>query len=303
MLSLLLMNVLHGMDQGDQRKLPKVFVIPGQNGDGLDNDYVTQATGISPDRIQRVGTPASWWSTDLGQSGCMKHLKDALQDNEEEFIIYANSQGTATALNLLSQNPQYKEKCKGIVLEAVLGSGNSAIYHTITEPHTLKSFPSPSLCNFLKKVPGLYYVAPYFAKVLFPTHSPGGDQAIKSVENLDIDGPIIIAHSKADLQLSYEDACAIYYALRQNNKDVYLISKEVVQHINLFRNNWNPFYGPINDTSVKDILAFHGLSPAEISAVNPLNFSEYQPDLAELKPVHDELKAKERNHVWIKRML
>jgi len=267
------------------KKLPKVFVIPGQNGKGLDDGYVTQVTKIPKGNIQRVGIPTSHWSIDLGQSGCTTYLKDALQNNEDDFIIYANSQGTATALNFLSQNPNHRNKCKGMVLEAVLGSGNSAIYHTITD-----RLGNPAL----KKIPALYYWAPYFAKALFifPTYSPGGDQPIKAVENLDIDGPIIIAHSEADPQLSYKDACAMYYALRQKKKNVYLIIKEGGRHIDIFSNE--------NDASVKNILASHGLSPAE---VNSIDLRKYQPDPADHKPAYDELKARERNHVWIKRGL
>ncbi len=296
MLSLLLMNILHGMEQEDQIELPEVFVIPGLKDKGFDGNYVTQVTGISEEKIHRVGTPASWWSTDLGQSGCMKHLKDALQNNENNYIVYANSQGTGTVLNFFAQNPQHKDKCKGMVLEAVLASGNSAIYHRLMGPKKLKI--NPTLRNLLKKIPGLYYVGPYLAKIYF-SHSPGGDQPIKSVENLDIDGPIILVHSKQDPTLPYKGAGAIYYALRQKKNDVYLISKDGDEHIELFR---EPSSEP-NAITVKNILASHGLSPAEISAVNPLDFSEYRPDLAELKSAHDELMAKEQNHIWIKRGL
>ncbi len=282
MLALLLMNILHGMEQENQRELPKVFVIPGISNDGYDEDYVTRTTGISPEKIHRVGTPAIPLS-DLGQSSCTKHLKDALQNNEDDFILYANSQGTATALNFLSQNPKHKDNCKGIVLEAVLGSGNSAIYHSTT----VRFVPA------LKKIPGLYYLAPYLAKIFFLTYWPAGDQPIKSVKNLKINGPIIIGHSKKDPELSYKDACAIYYALRQKNDDIYFISKNGNKHVELFRNRNNA-------STVRNILASHGLSPA---GVNSIDLRDYQPDPADHKAAYDELMAKERTHIWIKRGL
>ena len=306
-LFIFLINFSNGVESNPQKKSLKVFVIPGQNGLGLDKNYVTQATGISPKNIHRVKTPTGYLSVDLGQSGCTKHLKDALKNNKDNFIVYANSQGTATALNFFSENPQYKDKCKGMVLEAVLGSGNSAIYHTCHSIMDQLNIPA------LKKIPGLYYLAPYFAKALFPTHSPGGDQPIKSVENLDIDGPIIIAHSRNDLQLSHKDARAIYYALRQKKEDVYLISKEGRKHINLLQQEnvhlfskrggeYISFLPLTQDPSVRNILAHHGIAPKQ-KHKNKLDIRRYQPDPKDHKAAYDELITKERKHKWIRRGL
>ena len=283
-LSLLLVSALNGMETDDQEKPLKVFVIPGQNQTGLEPYYVVEYTGISSERIQRVTTPYPV-PVDSGQSDCMQELENALQDNKGKFIVYANSQGTATALNFFPQHPEHADKCKGMVLESVLGSGNSVIYHTITSP--IFGFPK------LKGIPGLYYLAPYFAKIALSHNSPVGDQPIKSVANLNIDGPIIIVHSKKDPQLSYKDACAIYYALRKNGKNAYLISKEGAEHIDILG----------YDTTVKNILRQHGIIPKkeedddekeDEDHVDQFDTRSYQPNHESYKADYDELTKKEQ---------
>ncbi len=278
MLSLLLMNLLNGTEPNKPENPLKVFVIPGQNGMGLDWSYVSQNTGVSAVNIHRVKTPINHQSIDLGQSCCMKELENSLKNNDDEFIVYANSQGTATALNFFSKNPKHAVKCKGLVLESVLASGNSAIYHTITSP--LLGLPK------LKWVPGLYYLAPYLAKMIaFPSYSPRGGQPIKSVADLNIDGPIIIAHSKKDPQLSYNDARAIYYALRKRGKDAYLIGREQIGHINILRDD--------DDNIVKKILNYHGVTFEQNSIGEP-DISKYQPNITDHKVAYDELMKKEQ---------
>jgi len=275
MLLLLLINFLNGTEPNKLENPLKVFVISGQNNVGLDWPYVSQNTGVSPENIHRVKTPLNRQSMDLGQSCCMKELENFLKNNDDKFIVYAGSQGTATALNFFSKNPKHAVKCKGMVLESVLASGNSAIYHTITNP--LFGFPK------LKWVPGLYYLAPYIAKIVsFPSYSPGGDQPIKSVANLNIEGPIIIAHSEKDPQLSYNDARAIYYALRKDNKSAYLINKKEIGHINIL----------CHDDTVKNILEQLGIISKQ-KTTGKLDISKYQPNLEDHKAAYDELIKKE----------
>jgi len=296
-LSLLLLNILNGMELDNQEQSLKVFVIPGITNEKLKQDYVSKNTGISPEKIHRVETPMSNWSIDLGQSGCMKKLKDTLQSNKNEFILYAGSQGTGTALNFFSKNSKYAGKCKGMVLEAILGSGNSAIYHTATGPlaeETVEPHLGAFLSSKLKWVPGLYYLGPYLAKiVLFHSYSPGGDQPIKLVENLNIDGPIIIVHSEQDQVLSHEDARAIYYALTQKKDNVYFISKEGSEHVEIITPS---------DTFVQNILSHHNIIPKKES-IDRSNIHCYQPDPEDHKAAYDELIAKEQTHTWVKRGL
>jgi len=269
---LLLTNILNGFELEQQKKPLKVLIIPGQNGFCPDKFYVNERTGIVVENINRVETPMDRPSIDLGQSGCMNKFENALKSNDDEFIIYANSQGTATALNFFSKNSAHAGRCKGMVLESVLASGNSAIYHTIT---SLLGLPK------LKWVPWLYYLAPYLAKmVAFPSYSPRGEQPIKSITDLNIDGPVIIAHSEKDPQLSYDDARAIYYALRKNNKDAYLISRKEMGHINILGGN----------STVKSIL---GQSTTD-ELDNKSDISQYQPDMQDHKVAYDELMKKEQ---------
>ena len=275
---LLLTNVLNGMESDEEKEsaeLLKVFVIPGQNGCGLEKSYVRQRTGISSSDIRRVSTPMDRQSMDLGQSGCMAELEDALENNRDEFIMYTNSQGTATALNFFSEHSEHAGRCKAMILESVFASGNSAIHHTITNPLFGLSK--------LKWIPGLYYLAPYLAKMIaFPSYSPRGQQPIKSVANLNIDGPVIIAHSKKDPQLSYNDARAMYYALRKKGKTAYLISREQVIHINILNGN----------SAVKNILNHHGIIDKQ-NITDESEISEYQPDTEDHKVAYDELMKKE----------
>ena len=146
-------------------------------------------------------------------------------------------------------------------------------------------------------------MVPYLEKIVaFHSYSPGGDQPIKSIKDLNIGGPIIIVHAKKNPQISYNDAPAMYYALWQKKENVYLISKEGNRHIYLF-----DFVGGDDNDSVQNILAHHELVSGKKTNKNKTtlqklnNISFYQPKLENHKTAYDELMAKERNHVWIKR--
>ena len=279
MMLLLLANILSGMESQSLR----VFVIPGQNNLGLQNDYVSRNTGIAHDKIYRVDTPTAYFSVDLGQSGCMKKLEHALDKEEDDYLVYANSQGTATAGTWLAQNSRAAHRCRALVLESVMASGNDTICNTM-----IHRIP------WLKKVPGLYYFLPYLAKLPFPSYSPAGAQAIKSAKDLFIDGPVIIVHSELDPETPYEGARALYHALRKRRRDVYLIPETKEGHINLMNIS--------NDNPVRTILAYHRLVPGA-PQVAKSKISPFQPDPAGHKAAHDELITKEQRHTWVSRGL
>lgn len=149
----------------DQKAIT-VFAIPGQNGMGSESWYVKNVIGEFS-RVISVNTPSLL--LDLGQYFCQRHLDDALTNSpypDDDAIIYATSQGTATALNYLARKPS--PNIKAVVLEAALASGNSAVYHTVTGPAMGD--------DWLRSVPGAYYVLPYLASFICLGYRPGGNK-------------------------------------------------------------------------------------------------------------------------------
>ncbi len=259
-----------------------VYTIPGQNGLGSETNYVRNLLGDETLAIVPVETPQKF--PDMGQSRCINYLDAALTKNvaKDPVIIHATSQGTATALNYLADVDK-GTRIKALILEAPLVSGNSAVCHTLKGP----------LLNLRRLVnsPFSYYWLPYCAKSFFPFYWPFGKQVIKSIKKIPAacDIPIVIVHSKDDVQLSYDDACALYYGLCLKNKNVYLISKEGREHLNILQDE-------ADKKVVRAILARHNLL-AGIQEEVDLSF--YQPDPAPFKEMYEELVAKERNHVFV----
>lgn len=271
--------VLHGMNNRkihDLNKSVHLVVIPGQNGVGGGN-----VKSVLPQfkNIHYVSTPESL--PDLGQGQCIKYLKNTIStliENQDvdQIIIHASSQGTATALNYVSEQPK---KVKMLILEAVLASGNSAIFHTVDK----MIMPSATA------LPLSYYWLPYLAKFTMPLYSPTGQQAIFNIQNLPQDLPIIILHSIYDPQLSFDDAMALYAGLKSNGHNaVYLFPIEAYGHVLLLgQNNHKEI------SAIHNILKHHGLLIHDASKSNKSNdFKEYQPepDLA----VYTELIRKEK---------
>lgn len=107
----------------------QLYTIAGLNRGGCEDGHVEAVFGRCAD--VSVPTPEERYS-DLGQRRCINLLRDALAQHPEHqnIVVYAASQGTATVLNYLAQNPSEK-RIKGLVLQAPLSSGNSSIVHTI----------------------------------------------------------------------------------------------------------------------------------------------------------------------------
>jgi len=198
-----------------------LVVVPGQNELGGQNtDIVLPQYALAslkaqpPIKRYTATTPLTWRSIDLGQKHCKSHLQKTFTDNnlQAPVIIHGSSQGTATTINYVAQNPT---AAKALILESVLLTGNSAIHHTVKK----------SISGWLASVPGSYYWIPYFAKILYPGYAPAGEQAIANIDKLPTDLPIIILHDENDRQLSFEDSQALYAYFKQikNNKNVYFI--------------------------------------------------------------------------------
>lgn len=272
-----------------------IYSIPGQNWGGSGSPYIDQILmnchpiDVPEDKrlnVVSVATPR-FPHIDLGQDQCIKLLEQAIEQNpSDNGLIYATSQGTATALNYLGHAKSH-DHIKALVLEATLASGNSAIRHTMRNLRGLKKY------GWVTDLPAADYWNPYAAKAIFPRYWPGGKQAIKSIEHIvNTDKPIVIIHSKGDTQLSYSDACALYYGLRKNgNKNTYFISCEGPDHLYILQSNY--FFKPALTT----ILAKHGILP---NSRQDVELAPYQPDPEQFRKQYEELRAKEAKHEFVK---
>lgn len=199
---LLISSLLYSMENvfPEKRNLV-VYAVPGRNGIGSKTKHIQEIFNLSPN-TEVVHVPIPSVFQDIGQSSCMSKLLHALENEKRDdidILLYGVFEGAATVLNYL---PFLKNKnIKAVILESVLTSGNSAMYHKITWPLTD--------IEFLKDVPGSYYFIPYFATVLHWGYRPGGRQPIKSVDEIRSDIPIIIIHSKNDNRFSFGEACAL----------------------------------------------------------------------------------------------
>jgi len=270
-----------------------VYAIPGQAGKGSEKDYVQNVLGVKNVTVGEVGTP--FRRIDFGQSNCMQYLKHEIMPMKKKAIIYATSQGVATAVNYCATGGK---EIQGGIFESCMASGNSTMMRYATD------LPGGKL---LAKMPLVYYWLPYIAKVSYLFYKPWGVQPIKSVSKIKNRGPFILIHSLDDNRLSYDDARALYYGLKQNGNIVYLISKPGKQHINLVRkvNEKEDTLGGIDDQlqrHVQGILKKHGLLEGDdVPDVTDAELISYQPDVQDFqgtvyKKAYDDLLQKEELH-------
>lgn len=252
-----------------------VLAIPGQNGLGSSKSYVANQLEIDRENIHRVSTPE--FLIDFGQRFCQKELSRgyAAIDSKSGYIIHATSQGTATALNYLAAHSDAQHNLKGIVLEAVMASGNSAIAHNVHES------------------PIGHILAPYIARLIqFWPYSPSGMQAIKSIEGLENkELPIVLVHATDDRCLPYYGACALYYGLKElGHRNVYLVTKEgSMRHIEILSESLKEY------SIVKSILAAHDVgATGQISSTGDL--AQYQPDHMQHRAIYKKLRFIEKVH-------
>ena len=277
---MIICEVPAGTAQTSEQHFP-VLAIPGQNGNIRAPGNIKKLMGDEKTVVTTVTTPLGrWWdSPDFGQANCVRHFNQATAAQSGPYLVYAESQGTATALELAAA----EKPIKALVLEAVLASGNSAIYHTASGrlmPHF----------NKLARRHNSYYWLPYLARWRYPLYSPFGAQPIKSIAKIPTTLPIIIVHAKGDPQLPYSGACALYYGLRERgNKNVYLISKESDEHTKILHN-------PHDFRIVQRILKNHGLLQSNL-VVGDL--TAYQPNHRPFKQQYDLLMHKEQVHATI----
>lgn len=252
-----------------------LLVIPGQNGMGGQNVPTVLPYFSQHNRKHLIPTPLQ--NPDFGQTTCQNYLKEALDSlkdtdvihNNDHLILHGSSQGTATTINYAANNPK---NIKALILESVMLTGNSAIFHTVDNMMIPESCDLPD---------SSYYPLSYTAKVMYPSYSPTGEQPINNIDKLPNNLPIIILHDTQDFQLSFKDAQALYAYLTsvRQNENVYLFAQESQrgEHINLLKENNTQEISAINT-----ILQLHGLLPfdRDLKIINKIiNLEKYQPEV------------------------
>jgi hypothetical protein len=228
--------------------------------------------------------------TDIGQKRCVSHLEKSIEsylqsDEIENIVLYSQCQGTATALNYVSEHP---EKIKALILEGAVGSGNRVVHWRAK--------------NILPKVgsmPLAEWYLPYVAKCIgLFCYSPDGDQPILSLAEIPTDLLVVIIHAKNDNMTPYTDALGLYYGLRQaGNENVFLIVTDG-GHINLLNRDrdveklaaLNQIYKMHGLPYDKDLLSSSGeISEHELR-------EKYQPDYESLQSNYEELVSNTQTH-------
>jgi predicted esterase len=265
-----------------------LLVIPGQNGMGGQNVDMVLPYFAKNNLMHHVQTPLN--IPDFGQTTCQNYLKEKIEiltttrtirDNDH-IILHGSSQGTATTINYAAHNPN---NIKALILESVMLTGNSAIFHTVD------NMMMPEQCDLPESS---YYSLPYTAKAVFPSYAPTGEQPINNIDALSTDLPIIILHDTKDYQLSFKDAQALYAYLTdvKKNKNVYLFAQEspTGKHINLLTTD-----DMEEICAIETILRLHNLLPFDRDQII-VDLTRYQPAVQQEWLDHFEaMRNKEQN--------
>lgn len=262
------------MQQVPVQGTTKLVVVPGQNvlGGIIKGQIVSNTDIVIPqlkDQRHFCETPAL--IPDFGQERCLSYLRKTLTHNVEgadNVIIHASSQGTATALNYICNQAEPRVKnIKAVILEAVMLSGNSAIYHTTQR----------MVAPWATSLPGSYYWLPYIAQRLYINYTPAGIQSILNIDKLPKNIPIIIIHNTHDPQLSYQDAQALYAYLQQNNHNTYLFKHIYPEgdpgHVLLLNEENNKK----EIQAIQTILNQHDLLETQTKSEQKVDLTPYQP--------------------------
>lgn len=202
------------------------ILVPGQNGlggDSFKNNGVINTENHSNFQSLGVnGLGAAQRMIDLGQDNCVESFKSRLYHDgcagNSKNLLFGVSQGTATLVNFLAKKTHAEQEAftKGLVLESVLGSGNSAILHTVSNVPVVTYIPFARLW------------APWVAKVFaFPYYKPYGQQVFSSIKKISPNIPVVMMHDVNDPQLSINDARQAYVnAKKAGHNRVYLMETE-----------------------------------------------------------------------------
>lgn len=272
---------------------PKLFeknnvfsiILPGQNGCGGEDYERNLVVNVAAANVHRIDELRLRGKIDLGQGNCIQDFKRQLNAlNVQSFkskniLLHGISQGTATLINGFNELPEHiRSNVKMLTLEAVLGTGNSAIvYHT-------KKQEAPEATY----IPFSRYWLPFVGKIVFPAYNPFGKQALSSAKKLPKDVPVIIMHDQKDPELSINDARQLYNNLKQQGNDVYLLETNKGSHFSVLYKEKN------HQKGIQAIYKKHGLPYQEdlLKEDEVIDLTEYQPAV---KAVEARIKATDKD--------
>lgn len=218
---------LKAMEEGSSTQFHAI-IIPEQKHyfigfGGTGGEEYEHYNVINTNNILRTEPLDTLWF-DFGQDNCINHFENQLHQyksdknlDDENFnpILYAISHGTATIINWLTQQShEEQEKIKCLILESVIGSGNTNIINTYEKTDPLLTF-----------VPFARLLLPLEAKIVYPTYNPWGKQLLSSAKKLSPTIPVIIMHSIDDILNSTHDGRQLYCTLLEQRaiNNVYLL--------------------------------------------------------------------------------
>lgn len=294
---------IHGaelIDVENQNTGIHYIVIPGIINCGgehvMDHDILHPS---SDQHVDRITTPSQIDAfdfqsyADFGQKNCQEHMQKGInpkleKDDIQKIILHASSQGTASLINYVaSLSPQDQKKIGALILESAMASGNSAIFHCVTQTFRLGCL---RYGLWLRELPLSQYWIPMLSLVSFPFYNPTGTQPIFMIDKLPKDLPIIILHSIRDKILPYDGAIALYTRLRhQENSFVYFIRSERNLHINLLKTTiedkeYHDDPAKIKKDALMHIQSLNAIFKRHGLPYKPLWKKGEEPRLADLQP-------------------
>lgn len=262
----------------------QAILVPGQNGCG---GYSFKNNSIIIGDYINAGTPNE--NIDFGQQHCMDHLSDtATSCVNKKLLLYGVSQGTATILNYVAfQDIKEQEKrVDCIVLESVLGSGQSAIMHTVGKAAYLP------LARF--------WMPPLAKLLMFRAWKLHGLTPIESAQHISTKIPVVIMHNQEDFQLDVNDARKVYCAMRDaGHEDVYLmeVAGNDIRHLDVL--NADPEKRK-KIAALQQIYKDHKLPHKAALLNNDVDVSDYQPSS---KVVRRVIKMSQCRKLWTQRVV
>ncbi|MFA6066634.1 MAG: hypothetical protein WC707_05640 [Candidatus Babeliaceae bacterium] len=286
--------------------LPGLGETPGRGGFAFENYHIVNTSKDATVRFTTLASP--WYKIDLGQDNCIQDFEKQLHEppyKNNKHYFYGISQGTATLFNWLGKmsHEEQEKNAHCLVLESVLGSGDSAILHTIESAASLKNEQMPYTVRFILSLatsttyfPFARAWLPLAAKIAFPTYNPFGKQAVTSAKKISPNIPVIIMHNHADPQLSINDAREVYCSLRENgHKGAYLFEIECTEpaHVSILHYDKNIEKSIL---SLQAIYRKHKLPYREIEGIDKI-------ELEGFKPSAQEVRKKIYDSTWKKRWI
>lgn len=282
---------IRAMDQKHTHEFHSI-IMPGLNGGGGQTSRANNVVNTAPQNTTEYDIlPAA--QADLGQKNCVADFERQFNQNRttlnRKYLLYGFSQGTATLTHWLAKktHAQQNEATQLLVLEGVLGSGNSAIQHTV-------GYHAP----FAPYLPFARLWLPWAAKaVALRGYNPLGTTTIELAKKLSPTLPVVIMHNQGDTELSINDAREYYCALReQGNNNAYLMEIDNGKaHCEVLSEYYREDGYPERHDKIRDLQAIykkHGLpSKPQGNSYEPIDdhnspfhfTQEYQPSVQEVR--------------------